>query len=331
VATLEDFVMTISGMYSVAGMPNFANMTVGNVYFVGRKASATQFDMFARKFGKIRYADGSWCFHRDPTSESSTTADGTGIQEAITGSTGGMNNYIFCAPGSFAMASAALTLAGKSNTHLIAANLGDYDVGAPGSSLLQQTGAFACLTMNDYCEVMGFQFINKAGYTAITCPANNWRPTIHHNYFHMVGGADTNIIEATASAACTAGSIHHNKMSTWVGGILNAAIAVGYAPHVSVTSNVILASATATVLDYGILNDSIGGLTADNYVSECGGAGVVSNGGTITVAISVDPSGTAINNRTAVGTGQGLAGGTSSHSFVDNRDGQAGGETAIET
>jgi len=305
------------------GVPVFGSLGIGNVYFIARTTSTAQFTQFSARYKGATYNDGTKMFYED-------VADGVQLQAAITNSLGGFNNYFITAPGAFTLTN-ALTLAGKSNSHLIAANQGDYGVGAPGSSLLTQSGSAVGLIMEAYCEVSGFQFINKDGYAAISVPNNIWRPTIHHNYFHMVGGTDINLIDASAAAACVSGSIHHNKFTTWVSGVLNAAICVGYGTGVSVTDNHIIASSTAMVLDYGIYNNSIGGLTADNIVSEAGGDGVATNGGTVTVAVYINPSGTAINNRTAVGTGQGLAGGTASHTFVDNRDGAAGGATPIET
>ena len=305
------------------GVPVFGSMGVGNVYFIGRTASAAQHALFSKRYAKTRFGDGTPMYWSD-------AGDGVQLQAAITASQGGFNNYFVCAPGAYTLTT-ALTLVGKSNSHLIACNQGDYDVGAPGSSLLQQSGNYVCLKMEAYGEVSGFQFINKNGYAAVEVSAGIWRPTIHHNYFHMVGGSDINLIDASSATACVSGSIHHNKFTTWSGGVLNSAICVGYGTGVSVTHNHIMASASAMVLDYGIYNDSIGGLTAYNIVSEAGGNGVASNGGTVTVAIYINASGTAVGNRCAVGTGQGLAGGTASHTFVDNKDGQAGGATEIET
>lgn len=305
------------------GIPVFGSLGIGNVYFISRTASAAQAALFAKRYQNTLYGDGTKMLWPD-------AGNGAQLQAAITASQGGFNNYFVVAPGAFTLTS-ALTLAGKSNSHLVACNQGDYGVGAPGSSLLQQSGSYVGVIMEAYCELVGFQIINKDGYAAVQVPNNIWRPTIHHNYFHMVGGSDINLIDASSAAACVSGSIHHNKFSTWVGGILNSAICVGYGTGVNVSFNQIVASATAMVLDYGIYNDSIGGMTNDNYVSEAGGDGVASNGGTITVGIYTNASGTAINNRIAVGTGQGLAGGTASHSMVDNRDGEAGGAAAIET
>jgi len=305
------------------GVPVFGSLGIGNVYFISRTASAAQAALFSKRYVNTKFDDGTKMLWPD-------AGDGAQMQAAITASQGGFNNYFIVAPGNYNL-TAAITLAGKSNSHLIACNQGDYGVGALGSSALTQTGSVVGVIMEAYGELTGFQIINKNGYAAVSVPNNIWRPTVHHNYFHMVGGSDINLIDASGAAACVSGSIHHNKFSTWVGGVLNSAIYVGTGTAVSVSYNEIVALTTAMVLDYGIFNNSVGGMTNDNYVSEGGGNGLATYGGTITVAIQTHASGTAINNRTAVGTGQGLAGGTASHSMVDNRDGQAGGAAAIET
>jgi len=306
------------------GVPVFASMGVGNCYWIGRTAAAAQYQLYSKRYASTRFDDGTPMLWAD-------AGDGVQMQAAITASQGGFNNYFLVAPGNYNL-TAALTLAGKSNSHLIACNQADYGTGAIGSSALTQTGSVVGVIMEAYCELSGFQIINKDGYAAVSVPTNIWRPTVHHNYFHMVGGTDINIIDASAAGACYHGSIHHNKMTIWFGAALNSAIWIGAASTaVNVSHNEITAHSTASVLDYGIYNGSIAGMTNDNYVSEGGGDGVGTYGGTITVGIQIATSGSAINNRCAVGTGQGLAGGTASHTFVGNQDGEAGGETAIET
>lgn len=315
--------MTISGMYSVAGMPNFANMTVGNVYFIGRPSSPTQFDMWARKFGKTRYADGSWCFHRDPSTGASTAAgDGTGIQEAITGSTGGMNNYFFVAPGGYTQA-AAITMASKSSSHLLAVNGDGYDVGAMGAAALTQGGAFTNITMGTYCELAGFQIINKSAYPAVTVGDGVWRCNIRNNYFHMTQGAAASII-VTAGSGLSYGRIANNAFSTWVGGALTAAIYLVGATACQVERNII--TNYSGTMDFGIeFGSSAQAIASNNIISDCGGAG------TITVAISLGTSGTAFDNKLAVLSGRGFTGGTPNRSFVQNFDATSGGATPIET
>lgn len=307
--------MTQTGMFtSFSGMPNFAGAPIGNVYFVGRSTATSQFDAWVKRFGKMRYSDGSWAFHSDP-------ADGTGIQEAITGSTGSFNNYVFVAPGTYTLA-AALTTAGKSGTHLIGVNGGNYDVGCTTSVYLFQGGSYTGLTLSANTEVAGFAIKNKAAYAAITVPAGIFSTDIHNNFFMMVCGSACNIVDATAAEANKMGRVHHNRFYTEVTGNVTSAIslAAGYAKDACY--NVITLGGVGT-MDYGINNQSEGGDTSFNIVSE--GPGTITNG------IYIGNNGSAVGNNCAVVTGRGLAGGTAERSFVNNRDGASGGATPIQT
>jgi hypothetical protein len=306
--------MTITGMYSTLGMPNFDGSPVGNVYFVGRNTASTQFNMWSRRFGKTRYADGSWCFHSDP-------ADGTGIQEAITGSTGSFNNYLFVAPGTYTTTT-GISHAGKSGIHMLAVNGGNMDVGCTTSVYLFCSGNYPVLTTAANTEIAGFALKNKAGYAAITVPAGIFSNDIHNNYFMMVLGSAVNIVDATASEANKMGRVHHNRFYTEVTGNATSAIslAAGYAKDAC--HNIITLGGVGT-LDYGINNQSEGGDTSYNIVSE--------GPGTITNAIYIGNNGSAVGNSCAVVTGRGLAGGTAERSFVNNRDGASGGATPIQT
>ncbi len=293
----------------------------GNVYHVIQKSKAFYSD-FVKNY-QFQYSDGSWAVLTDP-------GNGTAIQAAINACKGGRSDRIMVGTGNYNLVT-ALTLAGKSSVHLIGVNGLTMDCGSNGAAALTQTGNYENIIMSPYSEFAGFQVINKNGYSAVTVPVGIWRCNIHHNYFHMVGGSDINLIDCSTSTSNVSGRIAFNKFTTWVGGVLNSAIYVGLGTGIDVIGNQIVASSTAMVLDYGIYNDSIGGMTAHNIVSEAGGSGVATNGGTVTVAIYINASGSAVDNLCAVGTGQGLAGGTASHSFVNNRDGQAGGATPIET
>lgn len=299
------------------------NVGFGNIYYVWQTSKTAIMADMLDKYSGSKYPDGAAILYRDDGS-------GDGILAAIAACKGGRSDYVIVGTGNYNLTD-DLDLTGKSSVHLIGVNGGGCDVGTLGAAALTQTGNYPCVTMSPYSEVTGFQMINKNGYPAVAVPNNIWRNNIHHNYFHMVGGSAISLIDSSASEANVSGIIAYNKFTTWVGGVLHAAINVGYGTGISVIGNHIIASSTAMVLSYGIINESIGGITADNIVSEAGGNGVVTNGGTITVAIQISTSGTAIGNRCAVGTGQGLAGGTVSHTFVDNRDGQAGGATPIET
>ena len=295
------------------GVPVFGGMGIGNTYFISRTASAAQSSLFTKRYGNTRFEDGTPMLYPD-------AANGVQLQAAITASQGGFNNYFIVAPGPFTLTT-ALTLAGKSNSHLIACNQGDYGDGAPGSTLLQQSGSYVGLIMEAYCEVSGFQFINLDGYAAISVPANIWRPTIHHNCFHMVAGSAINIVDATGAAACSYGNISHNRFATWVGGNLTSAINVGTGTGVNIIGNII--TQYNGTMDYGIIQAGAQCVVKDNVVSDCGGGGVVTNG------VSIYTYSSAIGNRLAVPSGYGLAGGASGKTFVDNLDARATAGTDI--
>lgn len=299
----------------LSGMSPYANASVGNQYFIGRSTAAAQFAGFSSRHSNTTYYDGTPMFYSDP-------ATGAGIQSAITASLGSYNNYFFVAPGTYTLA-AELTAAGKSGVHLIAVNGGSMSVGATTSVYLIQGGSFAALRLSANTEVTGFAIKNKASYSAIVVPASIFSTHIHHNYFLMVMGAAINIIDCSASVANKMGRIEFNRFNGEVTGSLTSAIncTSGYAQDVC---NNELSFHSAGTVDYGIFNDSTGGMTNDNKISG-------SNGVVITTAIYVSQYGSAIGNRCAVGAGYGIGGGTDEQSFVDNRDGVAGGASAIET
>ena len=290
------------------GMPLFGSTPIGNLYFIARTTSTSQFTRFSERYQDAKNQDGTPILYSD-------AANGVQLQTAITNSLGGMNNYFICAPGAFTLTT-ALTLAGKSNSHLIAMNMGDYGPSGSGSSLIQQSGNYVGLIMEAYCEVSGFQFINKDGYAAIQVPANIWRPTIHHNCFHMVAGSAINVIDASGAAACSYGNISYNRFATWVGGNLTSAINVGTGTGVDIIGNVI--TQYDGTMDYGITQAGAQCIVKDNVVSNCGGGGVV------TVAVNIHQYSSAIGNRLSVDAGKALAGGTAANSFVDNMDGATG-------
>lgn len=307
-ARREQFEVNALTVNTLNGTAPFASASVGNQYFIARTTSTTQHTRFSNRYSSTIYGDGTKMFWSD-------AANGVQLQAAITASLGGYNNYFFTAPGAFTLTT-ALTLAGKSNSHLIAMNQGDYGASGPGSSLLQQSGSYVALIMEAYCEVKGFQFINKAGYAAIQVSANIWRPTIHHNCFHMVQGTACNIIDASGAAACSYGHIGFNRFATWVGGNITSAINVGTGTGVDIVGNVI--TMYNGTMDYGITQAGAQCIVKDNVISNCGGGGVV------TVAVNIHQYSSAIGNRLAVTAGNGLAGGTAAQSFVDNIDGATG-------
>ena len=250
------------------------------------------------------------------------TADDVEIQAAITACKGSANAYIFIYPGTYNL-TAAITLAGKSGVHLIGVNGGGYDVGCTSSVYLIQGGNYANVIMSANSELTGFAIKNKAGYSAVTVPANIFSTNIHNNYFMMVLGSAVNIVDCSASEANKMGRVHHNRFYTEVSGNGTSAIylAAGYAKDAC--HNIITTSGSGT-LDYGIFNDSTGGDTSYNTIGE----GAM----TITSAIGVNAlAGSTVGNNCAVATGHGLGGGTAERTFVDNRDGASGGATPIQS
>jgi hypothetical protein len=193
-----------------------------------------------------------------------------------------------------------------------------------GAAALTQTGNFANLIMSPYSEVTGFQFINKAGYSAITIADGIWRCNIHHNYFHMVQGAAANIIYAAGSGN-TAGTISNNRFMTWVGGAITSAINTYGATAEIIEKNYIsnMSGTMDCAINCGAAAQMI---VKDNVISDCGGAG------TITLGVEMgSASNCAIGNRFALPSGSAFNSGTANRTFVDNRDAQAGGATPVET
>jgi hypothetical protein len=291
-------------------------MSIGNVYWVIPTNKAYYQDFVLSH--QVRYSDGSLSVYPDPL-------DGSGILAAIKACKGSRNDFIYVLPGTYTM-SLPISFAGKSGVRFQGVNGPMSCGGATTSVYLLQTGAYANIISSANTEITGFAIKNAVGYSAITIPASIFSNNIHHNWFMMVEGGSYNIIDATASGANKMGRIAFNRFYSEVSGNLNAAIAccAGYAQDVIGNH---ISFANAGTRNYGIFNDSTGGITADNYISESGEI----NTCVVSQAIHVNVAGCAINNRCAVKTGQGVDGGTAGESFVDNRDALAGGAVVIET
>ena len=252
------------------------------------------------------------------------TADEVEIQAAIDAAKGGTNAYVFVYPGAYTLA-AAITMAGKSSLHLVGVNGGGTDVGCVGAPALTQGGAYAAVIMEAYGELTGFQIINKAGYSAVTMADGKWRANVHNNYFHMTQGTACDIISG-AGTGFSHGFICNNRFQTWVSGAITSAITLGAGNSVTISGNSIVNY--SGTMDVAIsLGSGVQNLAIDNLISDCGGAGTITNG-----INAGDPTGNVvIGNRIALPTGTGVSGGTANRTFVDNRDAQAGGATPIET
>lgn len=309
----------INGILSAYGISSPSlNSSIGNVYWVIPLSKAF-YQTFVNSH-QVTYPDGSLSVYTD-------TGNGLAIQAAIDASKGGRNDYIIVLPGSYQL-TAALTMVGKSSLHLISANQQSIGAGGIGAALLQQTGAYECLKMEAYGEVAGFQFINKAGYSAITMADGKWRANVHHNYFHMVQGTACSIIQGSGSGF-SHGYISNNKFQTWVAGAITSAINVNGAGLVGVTidNNLIVNYSGTMDVAISLGSSCVQSAVIDNIISDCGGAGTITNG-----IDAGNPTGNfIIGNRIALPTGTGVSGGTANRTFVDNRDAQAGGATPIET
>lgn len=282
------------------------NMDGGNIYRVLHKSKAFYADFL--KQNQFKYSDGSDAFYSD-------SGTGDGIRAAIAACKGGRSDYIIVGTGSYQL-DTVLDLTGKSSVHLIGVNGLNRACGSDGAALLQQTGSDYVVKLEAYNELAGFQIINKTGYAAVYVAANKWRPNIHNNCFHTVAGSAINIVDASAAAACSYGSISYNRFATWVGGNMTSCINVGTGTGVDIIGNMI--THYNGTLDYGITQAGAQCFVYGNKVSDCGGGGVV------TVAVNVYQYSSAISNRLSVPAGYGLSGGTSAKSFVDNMDGATG-------
>jgi len=291
------------------GLPSDA----GNVYQVILTSKAFYSDFYANK--QFQYSDGSWAVYPD-------SGNGLGIQAAINACKGGRNDYILVGTGSYTL-TVALTLAGKSSVHLIAVNGGGLAVGTMGAAALTQTGNYQNVIMSPYSEVTGFQMINKVGYSAVTVADGIWRPNIHHNYFHMVGGSDINIISA-AGSGLSHSRVCNNRFSTWVGGVLNSAIYNAGGNACDISNNIITVNGATVVMDVGIYNGGDQTTTDNNVLQEA-------NSAVITLGIVIAPTASAAGNRFMIAAGRCLFGGSANLSYSDNRNGVAGGETCIVT
>jgi hypothetical protein len=302
------------GLYQYGGMPvGIGIMDVGNIYWVNNSPTSTKGIEMTKRFGATEYSDQTKMLH-------------TTIASAISACKGGRNDYVICGTGAYTL-TAAVTVAGKSSVHLIGQNGLGQGNGCVEATVLIQSGNYQAVIMETACELTGFGIINKTGYQAVTAAITSYGCNIHHNSFRIVGGAAIDLVSLLLNSN---GSICDNRFYTYTGGVLNSVIYQGEGTGVNVCRNHITASAQA-VYTYGIYCDAISGMVADNYISECGGTASGAYGGQITNAIKVPYHCCAINNRCAVATGQGLNGGTTNITFVDNRDGQAGGAAAITT
>jgi hypothetical protein len=220
----------------------------------------------------------------------------------------------------------------KKAVHLICPSGLGNKIGSTNAARIEQTGtALPIITLaQSAVEIAGFYFKNKAQYSGIYAATSVagvgvYGCNIHHNSFTMrsTTTAAQPMIYFNGDAGAW-GSVESNWFITAVSNATYTSIVQieSDATSARVKNNEITIGDGCTA-SIGISNQAVKGVTQDNVLSECGGSGV-SSGGTITVAVSIHATGTAVGNRCAVAAGQALAGGTAAHSFVDNMDGATG-------
>jgi hypothetical protein len=284
---------------------------VGEVRYVCKSGSNAHAMLLLRVPGELLYVcDG--------------TADEVQINQAISDGKGGTNSYVYVFPGAYTLAG-AITMASRSSTHLVGVNGLGVDVGCVGAAALTQGGAYQAVIMEAYGELTGFQIINKAGYSAVTMADGKWRANVHNNYFHMTQGSAADIIQAVGSGM-SHGYICNNRFETWVAGAITSAISVAGAVSATISNNIIVNY--SGTMDVGInLGNSVQCVAMGNIVSDCGGAGTITDG----IAAGTPTGNVLVNNSLGLPTGSGVSGGTANRTFVNNRDAQAGGATPIES
>ena len=291
-------------------IPVLKDLGVGNIYIVLNNSTSAKSTYLIQKYKNKYYSDGSPVLH-------------TTINSAVTACVGGRNDHILVSAGAYTLTT-PIDLTGKSSIHLIGQNGDTCEVGSVGAAALTQTGNYPVVIMESYCELTGFQIINKAGYGAVTfASANSWRTSIHNNYFHMVNpGSSTTLVGSATGNANSHGIISKNVFRTYVGGAMQAVIGFDTGGAVDVIDNLIVHGTTQGAANYGIYNQTAYSVTMGNVVSNGGN-------GTINIGISSQLTGCVANNR-VMGCTTAISGGTDEKSYSQNFSAAAGGSTALE-
>ena len=250
------------------------------------------------------------------------------IQAALDVTVGNRNDYVMVSPSQDDYDLTAELTMTKKAVHLICpAGLGN-ERGATNAARIHQNtdGQDVIVLTNSAIEVAGLYFKNYTLHAAISATSSGgvYGVNIHNNTFTMTSnaGAAEPMIMFTGDAGAW-GSIESNWMITAVSNATyTSIIAVSSSATAARVKNNEITIGDGCTASIGIQNSAVKGVTSGNIITECGGD--ASDSGTVTVAISIHASGTAIGNRLAVGAGQALAGGTAAHSFVDNMDGATG-------
>jgi hypothetical protein len=326
---LFDFIRNPQLKKGFKNLIDIADMGRGNVYIVAGSGSSSYSEL-AAKYEGCTYDDGSAMFYPHVSTASTVTTNG--LKNALAATVEDRNDYVIVMPANATYYINEALAMNKKGVHLICpAGLG-YDIGATNAARIQQIGNYPIIAVTDAAvEIAGLYLKQMTGYAGITLGTGTaYAPNIHHNTFPLIwiAAAIGSIIGAGDAGAW--GKIERNWFISQSGGAQTCAAGIiqiqSAATGAQVNHNQIDIGDTQ-IATIGISNAAVKGHTDFNIFSECGGSGVA-DGGTITKCVSIHASGSAIGNRGAVGTGQLLTGGTASHSFCNNFDGVAGGETA---
>ncbi len=305
------------------------SMGVGNVYYV-IKSSESHYGEFAERHQQT-FPDGSVAVHADDGA-------GSGIISALADTVECRNDYVIVMPSNSDYDLTAALVMDKKSVHLIAPAGLSYGNGANNAVRLHQTGAYPMIELEDAAiEVAGFYLKNYATKGGVILNNNDtYGLNVHNNYFAMNLSGATNepmlgpLIANTSGAAGAWGTFEKNFFQSQAGA--NATIAAiirinSQATGARVQHNDIQIGDTNNTATRGILNNAIKGITNYNNLMA---AQTASGVGIFTKGIQIHASGSAIENKGALATGDLVVGGTDEVSFVNNDDGTAGGRNGVE-
>lgn len=300
---------------------------VGNVYFVCNTANTAVYADLLKKYENQVYDDGSSILYPHTAVDATVTING--LQNALSAMVSSRNDYVVVMPSEADYDIATtLTISAKAGHLVCPAGFGNQ-VGATNAARIHQNAAYPIVTLaQSSIEIAGFYVKNYAqysGFYAATSVAGVgvYGCNVHNNSFTMrsTTTAAKPMIDFNGDAGAW-GSIESNWFITAVSNATYTSIvqieSAATAARVKYNEITIGDSCTATI---GISNQAVKGITSRNVFSECGGTGAGVSGGTITKAISIHATGSAIENRGAVASGHMLTGGTAAVSYDENYDG----------
>lgn len=304
-------------------------MGIGNVYYVVKSSEAYYPDFVERN--QVTYRDGSQAVQADDGA-------GSGLIRALAATIECRNDYVIVMPSNSDYDLTAALILDKKSVHLLCPAGMGYSVGASNACRLHQTAAVPVMNLTDAAiEVAGFYLKNYATKGGIIL-ANDvtYGLQVHNNYWAMNLSGATNepmygpLIANTAGAAGAWGTFERNFIQSQAGA--NATIAAiirtnSQATGARICKNEIQIGDTNNIATRGILNNSVKGITNDNYLMA---AQTATGAGVFTKGIGIHASGAAIGNKGALAAGDVVVGGTDEVSFVDNSSGVAGGFDGVE-